>query len=168
VSGREGEILAVGAQDRRLARLERELTAAVGDASAAERLRQCSSALAELAIPETLVHGDFHPWNAVWERDHVVIYDWSDACVAHPLFDFATFSRFADEDVRPELIDAYVSARPDLEEQTLRKALPLAYPLACVHHSISYARIEEVLEPRERDLFGDAPRRWIERALAAV
>jgi fructosamine-3-kinase len=167
-SGREEEILALGAQDRRLGRLERELANAVDDASAVERLRGRSSALAGLAIPHTLVHGDFHPWNAAGERDHVVIYDWSDACLAHPLFDFATFTQFADDDVWPELVEAYISARPDLEEQTLRKALPLAYPLACVHHSISYARIEEVLEPGERDLFGDAPRRWIERALAAL
>ena len=62
-TGRADELLALGPQDRRVEAPE----------------------LA--ALPDTLVHGDFHPGNAFFDGDRAVIFDWSDACVAHPLFD---------------------------------------------------------------------------------
>jgi hypothetical protein len=163
-SGREDELLALGAQDRRLHALGTELPGVIDDASALRELERRLAALADLAIPMTLVHGDFHRWNVVQVSDGLVIYDWSDACVSHPFFDFATFFEFHGGDDPASLLDAYAEIGPQLDE----RAWSVAYPLACVHHSISYARIEAALAPDERDLFEDAPRQWIERALGAL
>jgi hypothetical protein len=167
-SGRDAELLALGAQDRRLSALVNELPGMIDDASALRELERRPDALASFAIPTTVAHGDFHAWNAVQVDDRVVIYDWSDACLTHPLFDFATFFQFGGDEARPLLVDAYAEARPELDVRTWRDAWSLAFPLACLHHSISYARIEAALEPDEQDLFDDAPRNWIERALAAL
>jgi hypothetical protein len=132
-SSRRDEILALGAVDRGLD------TLAVPEELGAEL-----EALHDLGWPETLVHGDFHPWNVVADKG-LVLYDWSDACLSHPLFDLLTYGR--DED-RPGLLAAYgVSA----------ETFAIAEPLACIHHAISYERILEALEPSDRWLFAEVP-----------
>ena len=49
--------------------------------------------LAAGPLPETLVHGDFHPWNVQRDGDRLVIFDWSDACWGHPFFDVPTVTQ---------------------------------------------------------------------------
>jgi len=79
-------------------------------------------------------------------REHLTLYDWSDACLSHPLFDLLTYGW---EEDRPALLASYgVSA----------ETFAIAEPLACIHHAISYERILEALEPSDRWLFADVPR----------
>jgi len=66
------------------------------------------------------------------------------------------------------IVDAYVAARDDLPAAELSAAFAIAYPLACFHHAVSYLRIENALEPSDRSLFGEAPREWLDRAVAAL
>jgi hypothetical protein len=97
------------------------------------------------------------------------IFDWSDGCMSHPLFDLPTFVTRADEGRRDELVDAYLVCWADIAPVgDLRRLYRLAEPLAYAHHAISYARIGAALPPDEHGLFGDAPRRWVDRLLDAV
>jgi hypothetical protein len=140
-SGREDDILALGAVDRRLR---------AGDLP--EELSGHLDRVAELRLPVTLVHGDFHPWNVI-VGERVVLADWSDACLSHALFDLATYG-WGDD--RPALLAAYgVSA----------ETFALVEPLACIHHAISYERILDAMEPSDRWYFADVPTRLRERAL---
>ncbi len=63
-----------------------ELAAARG---ARDDLRAAADELASMGLPETLVHGDLHPGNVAHDGDSLVLYDWSDAAVSHPLLDLA-------------------------------------------------------------------------------
>jgi hypothetical protein len=175
-SERTSELLALGAHDRTLATLVSEIRAAVEEAAleapdgvVSELERRCGE-LGECALPQTLVHGDFHPWNVMVDGDDLRIFDWSDACVSHPLFDLPTFLlRASDESARESMLEAYLEIWTDLASaEELRAAYDLALPLAHVHHAVSYLRINEALEPDDRWWFADEPRRWLAGALELV
>lgn len=168
-SDRTSELFELGAHDRRLAALAVEIGSAfeaAGIAGSEQAVAQLESRCAELGegpLPQTLVHGDLHPWNVMVDADELRIFDWSDACVSHPLFDLPTFlQRADDEGARGSMLDAYLGAWADLAPlDELRATYQLALPLAHVHHAISYLRINEALEPDDRWWFEDEPRRWL-------
>ena len=143
-TGRADELLALGPQDRRVEAPE----------------------LA--ALPDTLVHGDFHPGNAFFDEDRAVIFDWSDACVAHPLFDLHLYlHELGDRGRRDELVEAYASGwNGDVDADTIRELLPLAAPLSCLHQAESYRAIEAACAPDDRWWFAGEAERWRELACA--
>jgi aminoglycoside phosphotransferase (APT) family kinase protein len=141
-SSRTDDVLALGAEDRRLS-----------PADVPEELRGDLDALDDLGLPATLVHGDFHPWNVVVGPNGLVLADWSDASLTHPLFDLVTFGWHDD---LPPLLAAY-----GVEAETFARV----ERLACIHHAISYERILAALEPSDRWVFADVPAQLRERAL---
>jgi aminoglycoside phosphotransferase (APT) family kinase protein len=172
-SDRYDELLAIGAQDRTLARLASEIRPtfdaveiASDEGMASELERRCEK-LALGPVPQTLVHGDFHPWNVMVDGEALRIFDWSDACISYPLFDLPTFlERAEDEGAREALLQTYLAAWGDVASAgELRAGHELSLPLACVHHAVSYLRIDEALEPDDRWVFADAPRRWLAGAV---
>jgi Ser/Thr protein kinase RdoA (MazF antagonist) len=172
-SDRDDELRVLGAQDRTLAGLASEIRTtfdavelAADEWIVSELERRCEE-LARGPVPQTLVHGDFHPWNVMVDGGDLRIFDWSDACSSHPFFDLPTFlERAEDEEARDALLQTYLSAWADVASlEELRAAYERALPLACVHHAISYLRIDEALEPDDRWVFADAPRRWLAGAV---
>jgi len=175
-SERTGELFALGAHDRRLAALAGEIggtfeaVGLVGSDRVVSELESHCDELGEGPLPQTLVHGDLHPWNVMVDGDELRIFDWSDACVSHPLFDLPTFlTRADDPSARERLLDAYLDEWGDIASRDeLRTMYALALPLAHVHHAISYLRISEALEPDDRWWFADEPRRWLAGAVALL
>jgi Ser/Thr protein kinase RdoA (MazF antagonist) len=173
---RTRELLALGAQNRALAALAPDIGStfdAVGIDAAESTVHDLERRCEELTrgqLPETLVHGDFHPWNVMADGKELRIFDWSDASVAHPLFDLATlFQPTDDETARSAVLEAYLAAWSHLASAAeLRAEYELARPLAHVHQAISYLRINEALAPDERWWFADAPRQWLAGAVEAV
>jgi Ser/Thr protein kinase RdoA (MazF antagonist) len=179
--GKERELRALGAQDRTLAVLARDLEDASDTATlpaevreryiaALPALRQRLEELGRSNLPQTLIHGDLHPWNVMLDGESLHIFDWSDACVSHPFFDLATFlPRVAEEDVRTALLDGYLAHWTDYASlDDLRRLFALAEPLAQVHHATSYVRILEALEPDDRWWFADVPRQLLGKAVEAI
>ena len=170
---RTSELLELGAHDRRLAALAVEIESAFEAAGptnserAVAQLQSRCEDLGEGPLPQTLVHGDLHPWNVMVDGDELRIFDWSDACVTHPLFDLPTFLlRADDERARQSMLETYLGAWTDLASvKELHAAYELALPLAHVHHAISYLRINEALEPDDRWWFEDEPGRWLAGAV---
>ena len=143
-SGRADELFALGAQDRRVHAPELAL------------------------LPDTLVHGDFHGGNALVDEGRAVIFDWSDACVANPLFDLHIYLMDVAEQERDGLIDAYARGwAGDVAADDLRSALPHAIPLSCLHQAESYRAILASLAPDDRFWFEGEPERWRGLANAA-
>jgi Ser/Thr protein kinase RdoA (MazF antagonist) len=115
-------------------------------------------------VPETLVHGDFHLGNVAAEAGRLTLFDWTDACVSHPLFDLATVFYDGHDGPREAALDAYVHAwRAVVPAERLRRALPLADALACIHHAVSYERIAEGMEPGARWQVAGAAQGWLRR-----
>jgi hypothetical protein len=152
-SGRADELLLLGAQDRRLSRLEASIAELVEStapelAAAVPPLEGACQVLAARGVRETIGHGDFHQGNVVVDRGRAVIFDWSDACVAHPSFDRHRFY--------------FDPAQPSSYED------PVAAALECLHQAVSYRAILAALEPDDRWWFADEPRLWLERAVELV
>lgn len=139
---RTGELLALGAQDR-------------------------AQDWPDTGLPVTLAHGDFHGGNVVVDQERATIFDWSDACVAHPLIDLHTLLvDGADEDVQDALLDAYAEGW-DVPPAMIRSGLEQIAEYSCVHQAESYRAIAAGVEPADRQMFVDAEREWQERASAA-
>jgi len=176
--GRDAELLSLGAHDRTLQALERDMAAGFDevDLSSEDRQRleaslptfaRASAELGAGAVPETLVHGDLHPWNVMARDEGVRVFDWSDSCVSYPLFDLPTYlERTDDEQARAVLLDAYLEAWSDAAPMgELRALAECAHPLALMHHSISYSRILEAMEPADRWWFDGEPARRLRLAV---
>jgi hypothetical protein len=184
--GRSEDARRIGVDDRSLVALDAELDSIVTDESASpdlsaeargrlvDLLPRYHALIAELQagpVPETLVHGDFHPWNVQRDGDRLVIYDWSDAFWGHPFFDVATFTqRTEDQEARESMRTAYLDAWADhADARTLRALLASAEVLTELHLSISWRRLQAVFEPDGAYPFVvSGVRRHLESALAAT
>ena len=139
-STRTDELFALGAQDRRVEGIT-------------------------LPLPETIGHGDFHPYNVTFDGERAVIFDWSDACVAQPLLDLHLFLIDEGEDARDALIDVYAEPWAGIASaDEIRAALAVAEWLSCRHQAESYTAIAEAVEPDDRGMFEREAQVWRERA----
>src|SRR5262245_22435373 len=97
--GRREDVAGMGLEDRSLAALGRDLESIIADEQASPALapadrdrlignlpfyEELIGRLQAGPVPETLVHGDIHPWNVQRDDSRLVIFDWSDACWGHP------------------------------------------------------------------------------------
>jgi Ser/Thr protein kinase RdoA (MazF antagonist) len=178
---RTAELLATGCFDWRSPHLE-VLAADVAtrhahelDPEARARLHVLLDGLAErlsevaaCGVPETLVHGDFHPGNVRGEPGgggRLVILDWGDAGIGHPLLDQAAFL----ERVPPPDREPVVA----LWAQEWRRAVPgcaperaahLLAPVAALRQAVIYRYFLDRIEPTERVYHRRDPALWLTRA----
>jgi Phosphotransferase enzyme family len=141
-----------------------------------ERLEACLPAFVEACerlaagrVPIALVHGDLHLANVARNGDGYVFFDWTDACVAHPLMDLLVVVFEEDEALRHMLRDAYLAswvetASPDESLELWR----IAEPLASLNQAISYRSIIDNLEPGTGEELEPMLPWWLRKALAAV
>ena len=154
---RNDDLLALGAQDRRLETI---------DDAGEPSLRHAIDRLAAAPFRTTVGHGDFHPGNVhITGDDNAVVFDWSDACVCHPLLDVALFlQEVEDDDARTRLASTWAEGYGARTADVLA-ALPAADVVTCLHQRASYTAIVESMEPDDRYLFAGEPQRWLEAAL---
>lgn len=176
-------LLAIGCIDRRLDRLAAQidplladLDGLVGlDAGEIARLRALApglkarcAALSACALPATLVHGDLHGGNAALRAGVPLVFDWTDACLAHPFFDLMTLLH-QDEDAAATLRDAYLAEWSDFAPPArLREAWALARPLCALHQAVSYRAIMATLDARTRHENAGDGADWLRRLLALL
>jgi hypothetical protein len=183
--GRRQEAAALGVEDRTLAVLGRELESIITDEQASPGLdrEKRGRLLANLPryhdiidrleagpVPETLVHGDLHPWNVQRDGDRLVIFDWSDSCWSHPFLDVATFTvRTEDLAAREAMRSAYLAAWAEWADgPTLRQSLRWAELLMEFHVAITWRRLTAIFEPGSHSFVDQGAQRHLEMALAAT
>ena len=126
-----------------------ELTA--GEVAAARGLLSRFALLDECGLPDTIVHGDFHPGN--WRSDGgpPAIIDWADAHLGNPVLDGLRACDFLPAPRRPAAvrawIDAWASAIPGSEPA---RALRIAAPLAHLTYAVRYQEFLDGIESSER------------------
>ncbi len=188
--GRTDELATAGFERRGLAELasqiprlpELSLLAPMAPASrdrlvtAIPRLVEACERLTTIGPPETVVHGDLHPWNVADVDGRSIVFDWSDSCIGHPFLDLATYvGRTRDVAARRACVDAYLAAWSGvLPPDELEEAVTLGLPLGALHQVESYRRIVAgVAEDDLWDMAGAAPHyaeqalAWLDRGLAA-
>jgi Phosphotransferase enzyme family len=161
---RTDELLAIGVPDRRLptmpARVDSVADQWAGSLATHER-RSLAGLVAELpgrlaqvdacGVPDTLVHGDFHPGNVVGVPGAYVLIDWGDSFVGHPLVDELAFTRSLDardRDVaRRWFAQAWRRIAPEADPERAAELLRPVLPLLA---AVMYADFCAGIEPDER------------------
>jgi hypothetical protein len=108
------------------------------------------------ALPHTLVHGDFHPWNVLG----ATIIDWSDAAVANPLHDVNHYLLNVSDERRYELLASYSAAWGGDVAAAADACEAETYDWIAQ----SYAQITAALAPDDRWWFAGEEARWQTRA----
>ena len=110
--------------------------------------------LAELAafdVPETLVHGDLHLGNVAHADDRLRIFDWTDACLAHPFVDLPTLDAASPDDERPGLREAYLDPwREQLSLPDTDRVMSLASVAERAFQAVTYERLQAAQEDASR------------------
>ncbi|MGW3044720.1 phosphotransferase family protein [Kitasatospora sp. NPDC001159] len=120
-------------------------------AFAAENLPELLDRLAACGLPETLVHGDFHPGN--WRSDGTtsVVVDYADACLGHPALDGlrprAYLTPAAWQHHSRVWTNAWQQHAPGSDPH---RALELAEPLYHLSYALRYQEFLDHIEPSER------------------
>jgi aminoglycoside phosphotransferase (APT) family kinase protein len=126
-----------------------------------ERFRQ----VADAGVPDTLVHGDFHPGNVRGHGTTITLLDWGDCGVGHPLLDQAAFL----DRIPP---DAVVPIRALWREEWERvvpgsepdRAAELLAPVAAARQAVIYRRFLDGIEPSEHPYHAADPADWLARS----
>ena len=187
-SSRVDELLGLGFPDRRLERLAEELETLLYDPvvlvgllpdeiERLQRLRplfeEMCARLAGYGVPQTLLHGDFHGGNLLARDGNILIFDWTDGCIAHPFLDLITginnrYPAFNEQE-QVAIRDAYLAEWSAYESpERLREAAQLAWPLGALHQAISYRGIMATPSDATRWELAGAAGYFLKHALKAV
>lgn len=121
--------------------------------------------IAACGIPDSLVHGDFHAGNVVGTAEQLVLLDWGDCGIGHPLLDQAAFTERLSETDRARVLgewsvlwgEACPGSRPD-------RAGRLLQPVAALRQAVIYRGFLDAIEPDERVYHQADPAFWLARA----
>jgi aminoglycoside phosphotransferase (APT) family kinase protein len=131
------------------------------------RLDDRLAALEGCGLPDTLVHGDFHPGNVRGGAQRLVLLDWGDCGVGHPLLDVPAFLDHVPPEargtVRAHWDDAWRSALPDADPE---RASRLLAPVAAARQAVIYWRFLDGIEPSEWRYHRADPADWLRRTAA--
>ncbi len=177
---RTGELRSIGAPDWRGPALHAALTNLVERARShvspevQARLRSLVAALperlaavADCGLPDTLVHGDFHRGNLRAGTAGLVLMDWGDCGIGHPMLDQAAFcTGLPEEDatlVRHAWSQAWQRHHPGCDPD---RAAALLAPVAALRQALIYQVFLDGIEPSERIYHQADPGRWLHQAAA--
>jgi hypothetical protein len=131
-------------------------------------VRELPSRFEEVAacgVPDTLIHGDFHPGNTRGDGNVITLLDWGDSAVGNPLLDQSAFLVRVPSD--------QVAAIHHHWLQTLERAVPgsrpdraaeLLAPVAAARQAVIYRKFLDNIEPSERPYHAADPAAWLHRA----
>ena len=116
-------------------------------------------------MPDTLVHGDFHPGNLRGDDTALVLLDWGDCGVGHPLLDEPAFLDRVPADgvetVRRHWHAEWTHALPGSDPD---RASLLLRPVAAARQAIVYQTFLDNIEPSEQRYHAADPAGWLVRA----
>jgi hypothetical protein len=139
-------------------------------------------AIAACGIPDSLVHGDFHPGNVRGGGDlrgddgagagnhALTLLDWGDCGVGHPLLDLPAFLDRTPAEVRPVVLDHWAASwRRHLPGSDPAEAGRLIGPVAAARQALIYQHFLDHVEPVERRYHeADVPEWLVRTAVLAA
>jgi Phosphotransferase enzyme family len=125
--------------------------------------------LAAAGLPDTLVHGDFHPGNFRGDDASLVLLDWGDSGVGHPLLDQSAFlDRIPSPAIEPirdlwerHWLERVPPSRP-------ADAATLLRPVATARQAVIYRKFLDNIEPSEHPYHERDPADWLRRTAELV
>ena len=122
------------------------------------------TALDECEIGPTLVHGDFHPGNWRGDPGRLVLLDWGDSGIGHPLLDMPAFlGRMSAESASTvrELWFSLLTGSP-------ARASELIAPIAALRQALIYRSFLDQIEPAERRYHAADVPTWLREAITSM
>jgi phosphotransferase family enzyme len=118
-------------------------------------LEATATAVANAGLPDTLVHGDFHPGNVRGDPSTVdsglTIIDWGDSGVGHPLLDAHDFISRAPAAHHDQLWRVWIDEwRKVVPKSDPLRAAELLAPLAALRNAAVFRHFCDNIEPSER------------------
>ncbi|MFS8104984.1 aminoglycoside phosphotransferase family protein [Lentzea alba] len=130
------------------------------------QVRPCAVPMPSFGLPDTLVHGDFHPGN--WFDSGVVI-DWAEPVWGHPAIDAGRLLEFAPPElhdlVRRVWSEAWLRHRPDSRPL---EALDAARRATHLLNAVKYQEFLDNIEDSEQVYHRDDPATELRAALRLV
>ncbi len=122
------------------------------------------AAIAACGLSDGLVHGDFHPGNFRGTSSHLILLDWGDSGIGHPLLDQTAFlDRIPEtqgEAARQHWTDAWQQAVPGADVET---ASQLLAPIAAARQAVIYQRFLDAIEDSEHAYHRADVGIWLQR-----
>jgi len=123
------------------------------------------AAVKACGIPDSLVHGDFHPGNFRGDGTRLVLLDWGDCGLGHPMLDQAAFLDPIDPVARGPVIEEWSRLwREAVAGSDPDAAANLLAPVAALRQAIVYQAFLDGIEPSERVYHANDPADWLTRA----
>ena len=136
---------------------------------AASSLQPRWELLADCGLPDTVVHGDFHPGNWRREAGPPVALDLADAHWGNPVLDGLRAIDFLPADRRRQAADAWIAAWTAAAPGSRpADALRIAEPLAHLAYAVRYQEFLDNIEPSEHVYHQGDPAASIRQALACA
>ncbi len=114
------------------------------------RIEAMLAELARAGTPPALVHGDLHLGNVAERAGRLVVFDWTDAAIAHPFVDLLVWTFESDLAARDVLAGAYLDAWPPEDRKRLTSVKHLLPTFLHLYHAISYHELVANIEPAAR------------------
>jgi phosphotransferase family enzyme len=120
-------------------------------------------------LPDGLIHGDFHPGNVRGKPGRLVLLDWGDSAIGHPLLDQPAFLSRIDPATVPSIRERWHEAwRRALPGCDPARAAQLLAPVAAARQAVVYQRFLDSIEPSEHAYHrADVPD-WLRRTAAIL
>ncbi|MCX4756030.1 phosphotransferase family protein [Kitasatospora purpeofusca] len=135
----------------------------------AARLPELAGELAACGLPETVVHGDFHPGNWRSDGSGLVVIDFADTCFGHPVADGLRPRGFLDGERWAQVAEEWARAwRERVPGCSPERALELAGPLVHFGYALRYQEFLDHIEDSERPYHEGDPAAEVRQALAAA
>jgi Ser/Thr protein kinase RdoA (MazF antagonist) len=176
--GREPEMLGLALPDWRLPQLEEKITDVIERTALelspadirtlrfmVESLPVVAAAIDACGLPPTLVHGDFHPGNVRGKDTALILLDWGDSGLGHPLLDEATLMRHVPEDQIQTVSDHWHAEWQRLIPGcNANRASTLIKPVAAARQAVIHRLFLDNAEPPEDRYVEGKSALWLRRA----
>ena len=128
------------------------------------------AAIAACGMPDTLVHGDYHPGNVRGTPFRLTLLDWGDTGVGQPLLDLPGVPRPRSRrrPSRPSATGGSPRGAQRLPGADPDRAAALLAPVAAARQAVAYQRFVDGIEPVERRHHDADAREWLGRCAALV
>jgi hypothetical protein len=140
-----------------------------GELRASRSLQWRWEMLADCGLPDTVVHGDFHPGNWRCGDGAPVVLDFADAHLGNPVLDGLRAIGYLPPGRRHTAASAWTAAwTAAVPRSRPAEALRIAEPLAHLAYAVRYQEFLDNIEPSERVYHLGDPAAAIRQALACT
>ncbi|HEV7345201.1 MAG TPA: aminoglycoside phosphotransferase family protein [Devosia sp.] len=127
------------------------------------------SAIASCGLPDTLVHGDFHPGNFRGTERALTLLDWGDSGIGHPMLDQPAFLVGVPPGhattIKNHWERTWLECLPSCEPA---RAAGLLAPIAAARQAVIYRQFLDNIEPTEQVYHRQDQADWLRRTAALM